>query len=69
MRAKLKPLINSPPKINSANNTSNVVKDVTRVLPSIWLSDKSIISIGSKTLSVLKFSLILSDTTMVSLRE
>ena len=42
IRAKLKPFINSPPKINNANNTSNVVKDVTRVLPSIWLSDKSI---------------------------
>jgi predicted oxidoreductase len=35
MRAKLKPLISSPPKINKANKTSNVVNDVTMVLPSV----------------------------------
>ena len=66
IRAKLNPLISSPPKIKSANNTNNVVKDVTIVLPNVWFNDRSTISIGSKALSVLKFSLILSDTTMVS---
>ena len=69
MRAKLNPFISSPPNINKANNTKRVVNDVTRVLPSVWLRDKSIKSIESRTLSVLKFSLILSDTTIVSLSE
>ena len=35
INARLNPLINSPPKINKANKTSNVVKEVTIVLPRI----------------------------------
>ena len=42
IKAKLNPLINSPPKIKSANKTNKVVKDVTIVLPRVWLSDRSI---------------------------
>jgi hypothetical protein len=33
IKAKLNPLIISPPKINKANKTNKVVKDVTTVLP------------------------------------
>ena len=67
--AKLKPRINSPPNINKANNTNSVVNEVMIVLPRVWLRERFTISIGSKTLSVLKFSRILSETTIVSLSE
>ena len=35
MRANIKPLIDSPPKVKMANNTIKVVKDVFKVLLSV----------------------------------
>ena len=69
IRPKLNPLTASPPKKNSANKTSNVVKDVITVLLRVWLRERFIKSSDPKALSDLKFSLILSDTTIESLSE
>ena len=62
-------LIVSPPKIRSAIKTNKVVKEVIKVLPIIWLRDLLIAISELDLLFFLKFSLTLSETTMVSLRE
>ena len=71
IKAKEKPKSISPPNINSDIKTNNVVKEVIKVLDKVWLIEllvRSSVSMFS-TIEFLKFSLILSKTTIVSFKE
>ena len=59
----------SAPKINIANNTKSVVKDVLSVLESVLLSAEFTVFSKSQDVYSDKNSLILSNTTTVSFKE
>ena len=65
----LKPLITSPPKIKIANNTTNVVDDVFKVLPKVLLKDTFITLPKFQVECSFRYSLILSNTITVSFIE
>ena len=69
IKANIKPLIESPPKMKMANNTTNVVNEVFKVLLNVLLNDESTTRLNSQFVCSLKNSRILSNTTTVSLRE
>lgn len=67
---QLNVLKDAPPNINNANIENNVVIDVNNDLQKTWLILKSIISMKSILFfSFASFSLILSNTTIVSFIE
>ena len=59
----------SPPNKSNEIITSNVVNDVTRVLDKVWLIDLFNTSNIDNFLNTILFSLILSNTTIVSFNE
>ena len=68
-KAKVNPLITSPPKRNITSNTKNVLSDVLNVRLRVLLSAILMISVLSRFLYRPTYSLILSKTTTVSLIE
>ena len=69
INANENPLIDSPPNIKIVNKTKNVLKDVLIVLDNVLLSAVSIIDSVDDFLCKIEYSLILSNTTTVSLIE
>ena len=68
-KAKAKPLITSPPKINKIITTINVVNDVIRVLDNVLFIAEFITVLKSEVLRSAINSLILSNITTVSFIE
>ena len=69
IKANINPLIESPPKIKIANNTTKVVKDVFNVRLKVLLNEVSITLLNGQSVCSLKNSRILSNTTTVSFNE
>ena len=67
--AVAKPATCSPPATSNAPSTSKVVKEVTRVRPKVWFSERLTISTGVPRRMERKFSRMRSETTMVSFNE
>ena len=59
----------SPPKMKMASNTTKVVDEVFKVLPSVLLNDTSTILSNFQEVCSLKYSLTLSNTITVSFNE
>ena len=69
IKANAKPLIDSPPKIKIVNNTKNVLNDVLMVLERVLFRALSTTWTAEDFLCRTEYSLILSNTTTVSLIE
>ena len=69
INANAKPLIALPPNMNKINTTSNVVNDVINVLENVEFTAILITSFLGLFVYILMYSLILSNTTTVSLIE
>ena len=69
IRAKAKSCMTPPPRTNNANTTTSVVVDVRIVLLRVSLMLAFMTSSKLRLRKRLRFSLILSKTTMVSFRE
>ena len=69
IKANNNPLRESAPRINIETNTTSVVYDVFNVLLNVLLSAEFTVFLNSHVECSLRNSLILSNTTTVSLRE
>ena len=69
IRANNKPLNESAPKANIANNTTKVVKDVFKVLLNVLFNAEFTVLSKFQLVCSFKNSLILSKTTTVSFNE
>src|SRR5690606_38407245 len=69
IRANIKPLIDSPPKMKMANNTNKVASEVINVLLKVLLNDTSTNFWKFQLVCSLIYSLTLSNTITVSFSE